>query len=236
MLGSRGGAEDLGADVLGDLDRGDADAASRGVDQRPVALAKAAHHHEARVGGRVVHRDRRPLLERERVRQRQHLALGRDAHELGVAAEARAGDDAVADRVVGDALPHRLDLARDLVAHHARRLRRVRIDARARHQVGEVDARRLDGDADLARLHVGIGPLLDLQDLGAAVFGDDDSAHSCAGYSESSAPGFGHEPVAHRKQARACPCRHIRLRVDVLNVVSRGLRRNPQPLADLAAR
>ena len=50
--------------------------------------------------------------------------------QLRLAAEAGAGDDPVADRVLGHTLPHRLDLAGDLVAEHAGRLGRVGVEAR----------------------------------------------------------------------------------------------------------
>ena len=98
MLGGRGGAEDLGAGVAGDLGGRDADPAGGGVDQHPVALAQAAHHDQRRVGGAVVDREGRPLLEAEPLGKRQRLRLG-DDDQLGLAAEAGAGDDAVADRV-----------------------------------------------------------------------------------------------------------------------------------------
>ncbi len=97
VLGGRGGAEDLGAGVAGDLGGGDADAAGRGVDQDAVALAQAAHQDQRRVGGAVVDREGGALLEAEPLGQRQRL-IGGDGDELGLAAEAGAGDDAVADR------------------------------------------------------------------------------------------------------------------------------------------
>ena len=119
MLAGRGGAEDLGAGVAGDLGGGDADAAAGGVDQDPVALAQAAHQDQRRVGGAVVDREGGALLEAEPLGQRQRL-LGGDGDQLGLAAEAGAGDDPVADLASRSTpSPTRLDLAGDLVAEHA---------------------------------------------------------------------------------------------------------------------
>jgi hypothetical protein len=147
------------------------------MDEHPIAGPQAAHHDQPRIRGRVVDGKRGPLLERERVRQRQRL-IGRNRDELGMAAEPRSGHHPVADREARDAVADRIDLSGDLVADDARRRRRVRIDARAGHQVGEVDARRPDGDPHLARPGLRVRPLFDLQDLGPAVLRDDDCFHS----------------------------------------------------------
>ena len=161
---------------LGDLGRGDADASGGGVDQRPLALLEPAHDHERGVSGRVVDRDGGALLEAELLRQRIDLVDG-NRDQLGVAAESRPGEHAVAGLEVLHPVADRLDLARDLVADDARRARSVWIDARARHQIGEVDPRRLDRNPDLAGTDGRVRPLLDAQDLRPTMLGDHDSAH-----------------------------------------------------------
>ena len=148
VLRRRGGPEDLGALGLADLDRRDPDSPRGRLDQHPIAGAEAADHHEAGVRGGVVDDDRGALLEAHRIRERQDLALGH-AHELRVAAEASPGDHPVARLESGHPLTDGLDLARHLVADHRRQRRRIGIDARTRHQVGEVDPRRPDRDPDL---------------------------------------------------------------------------------------
>ena len=82
---------------MAELDRRHADPAGRRVDQHPLArlhVAEVAQHEDRR---QVVHRDRRALLERQAVGQREHLR-GRHRHGLRVAAEPREGDDALPGR------------------------------------------------------------------------------------------------------------------------------------------
>ncbi len=134
------------------------------MDQQPVALAQAPHHDQGGVGGAVVDREGRPLLEAQLGGQRQDL-VGADDDQLGLAAEAGPGHHPVARREALDPGSHRLDLAGDLVAEHAGRLRRVGIEADAGHRVGEVDPGGADRDPDLAGAGQGIGTLLDLEDL-----------------------------------------------------------------------
>src|SRR4051812_49761721 len=75
-----------------------------------------------------------------------------------------------------DPLPHRLDVAGHLVAHDAGQLGRVRIEPDSRHRVGEVDARRLDRDPNLAPADRRVGPLLNLEGLGRGSLRGDDRA------------------------------------------------------------
>ena len=88
--------------------------------------------------------------------------------QLRLAVEAGAGDHPIADLVRVDPLPHRLDLARDLVADDAGELGRVRVQADPGQRVGEVDPGGLDGDPHLAGPDRRVGPLLDLQGPRAA--------------------------------------------------------------------
>ena len=179
VLRRRRGAEDLGPDPFRDLRRGDPDPPGGSVDQQPLARLEPAHDHECRVCSRVVDRKRGPLLEAERIRKREHLVRG-DADQLGVPAEAGAGEHPVADRVRVDALADALDLAGDLVADHAGRRRSVRVDPRARHQVGEVDPRGPHGDSDLPGPDCRLRAVLDPQHLRSAVAGDHDCLHGAS--------------------------------------------------------
>jgi hypothetical protein len=176
VLGGRGRAPDLGAAVLGDLGRGDADAARRGVDEGLLARLQGAVAEQRGPRRRVVDRDRGALLEGEAVGERDRV-LGAGDDLLGVAAELAGGDHAVADRGHRDALADLRDDARDLVADHARRRGRVGVQALTRHDLGEVQARRPDLDADLARADDGVGALLDGQHVRGSMPGDDDRPH-----------------------------------------------------------
>src|SRR5262245_55461872 len=82
-----------------------------------------------------------------------------------MSAEADAGRHPVPHLERIDALADRLDLAGDLVPQHARRFGRIRVEPHPGHGLREVDASRLDRDADLARPWLRVGPLLDLEDL-----------------------------------------------------------------------
>ena len=71
VLTRRRRAVDLGAAALGDLRRRDADAAGGRVDQHALTRAQAAVAEQRRPGRGVVDRDRRALLEAQRVGQRR---------------------------------------------------------------------------------------------------------------------------------------------------------------------
>ena len=126
------------------------DAAGRGVDQDALARAQAAGVDETGPRGRVVDGHGGAVGEREPARQRDDVG-GRHRDLLGVAAEARGGDDAVAGLEALDPRAHLGDLARHLVADDHRRRGRVRVDALAGHDVGEVDAGGADGDPHVDR-------------------------------------------------------------------------------------
>ena len=103
--------------------------------------------------------------------------VGRHDDVVRVAAEARERHHVAADLVPRRSWPDRIDVARHFVAHHQRRRRRVRIEAHARENVGEVHAAGLHADADFARAGLGRRALALLQDFRTAVTGDDDFAH-----------------------------------------------------------
>ena len=87
VLAGRRRAVDLGPAALGELQRGDADAAGGGVDENALARAQRAVAVERRPRRGVDDRHRRALLEGQALGQRHRVALGH--HDLrGVAAEA----------------------------------------------------------------------------------------------------------------------------------------------------
>jgi hypothetical protein len=167
---------DLGPTALGQLQRGDADTARSRVDEDALARAQRAVAVERRPRRGVDDRDRGALLERQALGQRDQVGCG--DHDLrGVAAEGRPRHDALADALRVDAVTDRSDGARHLVAHDARGLRGVGIEADARERVGEVDPGGAHVDAHLPRSGRRLGTLLHLQDVQAAVLGDDHRAH-----------------------------------------------------------
>ena len=99
---------------------------------------------------------------------RRHIA----ALAIGADWRARVGH-AAADREAIDPGPDRFDDASGLHAWHAGRLQEVEI-ARPAVDVDEIDADRGVADANLAGSQVGQAHILDSQNLGAAIGGDDD--------------------------------------------------------------
>ncbi len=171
---------DLDSCGLGELDGRDADAARRRVDEHPFTRPDRSVPVQRGPRGRVVDRHSGALLEGQRVRQR-HRVDGLDVHDLGVAAEARAGQHPFADASGVDTGTDRLDRARHLVTDHARRFGGLGVQADTGEMVGEVHARGAHCDAHLARRRRRrIGPLLDLEDREITVLGDDDGAHGYA--------------------------------------------------------
>ena len=164
--GSR--SDHLGAEVLGDLRRGDADAAARRMHENGLVALEAAHDHDKLPGGEVVDGNGGALQGRHACRAREHLIYG-DADRVRIAAEARHGDDVASGPVALDARADGVDPAAHLVAGHDRNRRQVGIEAHAAENVGEVDPARLDPDADLAGLRFGIGRFLDGKTSGAPV-------------------------------------------------------------------
>ena len=107
-----------------------------------------------------------------------HRIARRDLDDFGVATESRSRQHPFTDAVGIDAVADRLDRPGDFVAHHRRKLRRVRIHADAGEVVAEVHPRGAHRDPQLARAgRRRIRPLLNLQDRRVAVPGDDDCAH-----------------------------------------------------------
>ncbi len=176
VLRCRRCTEYLGTDALGDLRRRDAYAAGRGVNQHPLPRLEPSHHDKPRLGGRVVHGERRALLEGKLLGQLVDHVLGY-GHQFRVSVEARTREDPLTRRDRIDPGPYRLDFTRDLVADHARDLRRVRVEPGPRHRVGKVDPCRLHRDPHLTGPYRRVRSLLDLQNLGASEPGDHNRPH-----------------------------------------------------------
>ena len=150
--------------------------AGGGVDQHPLIWLQPAHGHQGRVCGRVVDRERRPLLERELLRQGKGL-VGRNGDQLGVAAEARAGHHPIAGLDVLHPVANALHLAGDLVADHARRRRGIRVHAsraiRSAKLIPAAFTATRTSPAPTGRVRA----FLHLEHLGPTVLGDHHGAH-----------------------------------------------------------
>ena len=182
VLGGRGGAVDLaGAHQLRDLGGRGSHSARRRLDQHALARPERAVADQARGRRRVHDRQGGALLEAPAVGQGNEVP-GAGHDQLGVGAEAAAAHHAISDRDPLGPLPQRLDLAGELVADDARRLRRVLVQAHPCEHVGEVHAGGLHPHPHLARAWLRIGPLLDLHYLGPAVLGDHQRPHRAGRY------------------------------------------------------
>ena len=149
LLGRPGGGEDLGPRPLGQLDRRQADAAGRRVDQDPLTLFEAGEVIQGVVGRQEGDRDGRRFLERD-----AGGLLG-DEREVGgcVVAEAERRDrhHLVADGQARDAFAHGRDPPGALDAERHGAVGQARIEAQRLHDVAEVEGGRHHLDLDLVR-------------------------------------------------------------------------------------
>ena len=100
---------------------------------------------------------------------------------LGPRAERAAGGDALTDREVLDTLAERVDDADRLGAGAGRQLGLEAVGATHRPQVVVVDGREQDPHAHLAGSGLGVGDVLDGEDLGGvAESGLDECAHAAS--------------------------------------------------------
>ena len=99
------------------------------------------------------------------------LGLPHGAGGVAAARLAEVGDRPAAEPGRVDALPHRVDHAGDLAARRHRQVgerERAAGRAGADRRVEQVDPGRGDGDPDLPGAGLGIGDLLEAQDVGRA--------------------------------------------------------------------
>jgi hypothetical protein len=138
--------------------------------------------HRARVG------ERHPVRDRHQIARVQH-------DRLGVAAAAHDPHHALPDLSLG-ALPERFDRPAELESGDVLRpARRRRILPAALDEIGAVEPRRGDPDADFALPRSGERDLGELEDFRSARLADDDRAHVLRG-------GLGHRGVRMRRPGR----------------------------------
>src|SRR6185369_14250462 len=124
----------------------------------------------------VVHRDRRRLLERQLLRLLKYLRrLHRD--HLRLPTKTRQRNDRLADERTVHVFTNCIDDTADLVSHHARLRRSIRIQTLTRENVGEVQTRRTHTNDDLIIARCWIGLLLDLEHVDVAVCSRYDLSH-----------------------------------------------------------
>ena len=146
------------------------------MDQYPVLRAEAAHDHQRGVPRAVVHAERRTFLEAEVVWHRHDISR-LSGSQLGLTPELGPRHHPLPDDKTADSGADGLDLARDLIAQDAWRLRCSGVEPHPRHGVGEVEARGPHRDPDLACCHRRVRPFLDLENLRTAGPGQDDRLH-----------------------------------------------------------
>ena len=168
--------DDRCAPQPGELRRRDADAAASVVDEHGFAGGQRGHPVERQRCGQIGDRDCRGLGVAEPIGKPVDLRR-RHRHHVGIAAEARQRDDAIAGVHGGDPRADRVDEPGHLVADDHRRLRRVGVDADTGEEVGEIDAGRADADPDLALRGRRIGVFAQLEHVGVPVPRDDRLAH-----------------------------------------------------------
>jgi hypothetical protein len=159
------------------------------MDQHPFARADARDTKQHVIGGEVVDRQRRRLLEGGPIGQLDRL-LGGHAHHVGVGAEADQHRHPLADARSGHSRSEGVHDAGRFVADHARRLGRVGVEALAGHHLREIQADGVDTNTDLARAGLGIGRLPDLQYLRPTMPGDPDRSHAALRSPEQTRPGW----------------------------------------------
>ena len=188
LLVAAGGDDRARAERPADLERRRRDAAADAPDQHPLARLHGRLRDEHPVGGLVDERERRRLLERERVVEREHLRrVDRDqlaVRAVGVLAEHRdrvpvlepgVEHDAVADGEAVDSRSERLDDA-GAVRSQDPGLRHGR-EAHAHPHVEVVERRGCEADENLAVGRLRIGNVLVPEDLRPAVLVDSDRLH-----------------------------------------------------------
>jgi hypothetical protein len=169
-----GGGEYRRARPLGQLDGGQAHAGGARLDQHRLAGLEAAELEQAVVRRSEGHRDDRGVARVEAVRDRPAIA-GRHRPQFGVAAEAVAGGDLLADLQMGDLGADLDDFAGRLVADDVRHAHQR--PAPAVQRVAALDGDGQHPDDDALGVADGIGDVLVLQDVGGSVLVVDGGFH-----------------------------------------------------------
>ena len=174
LAGDRG--EHLAAERLGQLDRGQADAAGRAEHQHGLARRDPAAVLQREIGGVVNQRHRRGFVERQRRRQLDALAL-RHHREFGEAGRLRHQQRVVAGLEFRHAVADRRDHADRQLAGNERQRRLELVAAAHHHQIDEVDRDRARLEQHLAGLGRGLGHVAEACVLDASEFADHHGAH-----------------------------------------------------------
>jgi hypothetical protein len=146
------------------------------VDQDCLARGEGGHAVERERRGEVVHGDRGRLRIAENVRKVEDL-FGGDRDHVGITAEARQRDDAVAVMKAGHGRANAVDLPRNLVADDTRRFRGIGIEAEPGEHVGEIDARSPDPDPHFSGARGRIRSLPQIQNVWRPMARYDDLPH-----------------------------------------------------------
>jgi hypothetical protein len=154
-LAAPGQSDRRRANHVGDLDRGDPDAARSGRNQNGVPGRELGDPDQRAIGGEIHHPGRRRLLEGQIGRVFDDGESGRE-DKLAIKAiivqrKGRCDAHRVADVETLDAFADGLDFARGLIAETGRELWLLQILPHPEHHLGAVQANRLDANANLAR-------------------------------------------------------------------------------------
>jgi hypothetical protein len=162
------GGDDGGAGSYGELERGDAHATARTVDEDSLTTTKASSLEESSVGSGVRYVDRRSLSERNG-RWKTGGTCRRIDSELGIRAESKAGAekiDVVADIAIRDFGTNVANDSRSVVSRNVGIRREFAVVAGANVGIDRIDSDGLDFDQDLVRARSWRRDLLEAHDRG----------------------------------------------------------------------
>ncbi len=199
VLDGGGRADDGGAAQARELDGGDAHAAAGVVDEHRFAGIERRHAVQRERRCQVVDGHGRRFRVAELVRELESQR-GRNHDDVRVAAEARQRHHPIAVAHSRDPRADAVDASGDFVADDDGRFWSVWIEAEAREDVGEVDARGADTEANLALTRRGIGGFPHLEDIRRAVAEDDRLPHE-GGQRTTLRPGP-HGYLRHQREQR----------------------------------
>ena len=175
----RAGRHDhAGAEILGELDRGGADARRAAMHEQGLARLEAAALEHVVPDREEGFRDRGGFRRRQDGRDRQRMSFDRDA-VFRIAAADHQGRHLIAGLPTRRALAAGRDRAGDLEARNIGRALRRRVKSAALHHVRSIDARRRDLDQNFARPGYRHRALLGNQHLGSTGRADRDRGHGC---------------------------------------------------------
>ncbi len=178
-----------GADPIGDLDRGKADAARCRRDGHDLAVAESGDIDQRAISGQIRHPERRGGFPAQRGRMLDH-ELGGKADQFAICRPAhhrawRHDADGVARRKAFHVRTDGFDHARRLKPEPRRQVRRLDIAAGTQQRLGAIQSERLDADPHLAGRgfrHLG---RFDAQDFGPAILVETNDTSGLHGWFDS---------------------------------------------------